>query len=459
MPARPRSPGLWQLLRLHADSANYIESLGRRFGPIFRAGAGAFDCVYVSEPSALKRIFSDKSGEFVTIAGESNMWQPMVGANSLFLATGENQRRLHKLLVAPLHGTRMTNYGRQICDLTREALDAIGLNATFRARDVMQDISLQVILRMVFGVAEGERYRLLKRRIAAWLAFLESPIASAFLSFGWLKKDLGAWSPWGKFLRQRQRIDELIFAEISERRASDEDRGDILSGLMHARDASGATLSDQELRDMLMTLLFAGHETTASAMAWAMYWVHERPEISKKILAEISTHSGVLEPTTLAKLPYLSAVCKETLRIYPVAAVTLDRETRESVEVLGRTLPPGTIVLGCVHLLHRRPELYPEPEQFKPERFLDRRFGPYEYMPFGAGARRCVGDALALFEMKLVLATILRNYEIELVNPGPVRVKRHVFTMVPAGGVHMIMRGRRPAHSMPRKESMVDGSA
>ena len=196
--------------------------------------------------------------------------------------------------------------------------------------------------------------------------------------------------------------------------------------------------------DELMTLLLAGHETTATALAWALYWVHKLPNIREQILQELETLGDNPEPLNIARLPYLTAVCNETLRIYPVAVLTVSRAVKESVELMGYRLEPGTRLYGCIYLTHHREDIYPNSQQFKPERFLERQFSPYEFLPFGGGVRRCIGEALALFEMKLVLATILQRYELALADQRPERPKRRGVTFAPERGVKMVMRSTLP---------------
>lgn len=314
----------------------------------------------------------------------------------------------------------------------------------------MQDISLQVILEAVFGLYEGERCQQLKQIITRMSEIFRSPLTSAFLFFPLLQLDLGAWSPWGNFVRQRQQIDELLYAEIRERREQpDPDRTDILSLLLLARDEEGKLMTDQELRDELMSLMFAGSETTATAMSWTLYWVHRLPEVREKLLKELETLGDSPDPMTIFRLPYLTAVCNETLRIHPVAMLTFPRVVEEPVELLGQQLEPGTALVGCIYLTHQREDLYPEPKQFNPERFLERQFSPYEFIPFGGGARRCVGEALAQFEMKLVLATILSRYQLALAEQKPVRPQRRGVTLGPAGGVKMVITGERVPQGQP----------
>lgn len=338
----------------------------------------------------------------------------------------------------------MRAYGQLICDITQQAMSQLAPGKAFSARSVMQDISLEVILNAVFGIYEGERFQKLTKLLGALTDVFKSPLTSSFLFFPSLQKDLGPWSPWGYFNRVQQQIDELLYAEIQERRKSYEpERTDILTLLLSARDEAGEPMTDLELHDELLTLLFAGHETTATAMAWALYWVHHLPEVGEKLLQELDTLGDNPDPVAISRLPYLSAVCQETLRIYPVGILTFPRVVEKPVKLMGYEIEPETIVMGCIYLTHHREDLYPEPKTFKPERFLERQFSPYEYLPFGGGSRRCIGLALAQFEMKLVLATILSRYQLALADQRPVRPQRRGVTLAPAGGVKMLAKGQR----------------
>ncbi len=212
---------------------------------------------------------------------------------------------------------------------------------------------------------------------------------------------------------------------------------------MSARDESGQPMTEAELRDELRTLLMAGHESTASAIAWAFYWIHQLPEVKQKLLEELDALGPEPDPSAIAKLPYLSAVCSETLRLYPVFWFTFARILKAPLTIMGYEFEPGTFLLPCVYLTHHRPDLYPEPKRFKPERFLERQFSPYEYLPFGGGNRRCLGYAFALFEMKLVLAAVLSQMNLSLTNTRPVRPVRRGVVFTPSGGVEMVITGVR----------------
>jgi len=205
-------------------------------------------------------------------------------------------------------------------------------------------------------------------------------------------------------------------------------------------------MSDKELRDEIMTLLFAGHETTATSMAWALYWLHQYPKIKAKLLQELGSLADKADPMTIAKLPYLTAVCQETLRRSPVAMLTFPRVAQEPVEFLDYSFESGTIFMGCMYLTLQREDLYPNPKEFRPERFLERKYSSFEFIPFGNGARRCVGEALALYEMKLVLATILSHYQLEFADSRPEVPRRRGVTLAPAKGVQMKLLGKPTAY-------------
>ena len=259
-----------------------------------------------------------------------------------------------------------------------------------------------------------------------------------------LRQDFGPLSPWGSFVRNRQQIDQLIYDEIAERRSHpDASRNDILTLLMSARDEAGEALTDLELRDELMTLLVVGHETTATAITWALYWIHKLPTVRKKLLNELQALDGPLDPGALFRLPYLNAVCCETLRIYPVGLLTFPRVTRSRLELMGFSLEPGTVVVGCIYLAHHREDVYPDPDEFRPERFLERRYSPFEYLPFGGGVRRCIGMAFAQFEMKLVISGILSGFELALAGSRSVRPVRRGVTSGPSP-FRMVVKEHRP---------------
>lgn len=213
--------------------------------------------------------------------------------------------------------------------------------------------------------------------------------------------------------------------------------------MLSAQDENGQPMTDAELHDEMLTLLFAGHETTATALAWALYWVHKLPQVREKLRQESDRLGDNPDPMAIYKLPYLSAVCNETLRIYPVVPMAFGRFTNSPIEIMEQQYEANTLLTACIYLTHHREDLYPEPNQFKPERFIEHQYSPYEFLPFGGGNRRCLGSALAQLEMKLVLATILSNYQLELAEDKPVKPQRRGVTIAPAGSVRMVMTRKR----------------
>ncbi|WP_413163575.1 cytochrome P450 [Capilliphycus salinus ALCB114379] len=436
---------LVQRLQWVFNPVKYMETNVQEDRDIFKTTVtGKGGLIFVNSPEGIQELLTHDTKEFSAPGSVNGILRPLLGDQSVILLDGDRHKRQRKLLMPPFHGERMRNYGELIQKITRSAAAKWKPGQAFIARNTMQEITLAVILQAVFGIYEGSRYDELKQLITSLLAVTDSPVSSSLLFFTALQKDWGAWSPWGRFLRIRQKVDKLLFAEIEERRQNwDENRTDILSLMMAARDEDGQPMTDEELRDELLTLLFAGHETTATAMAWALYWVYREPKVYEKLIQELETLPENADPMTIFRLPYLTAVCNEALRIYPVGMLTFPRVVKEPTEFMGYQLEAGGVLVGCIYLLHHREDLYPEPKQFKPERFLERKFSPYEFCPFGAGVRQCIGMALAQFEMKLALAQILRDYDLTLLEKTPVKPARRGVTLSPVGGIKMMMNGKR----------------
>uniref|UniRef100_B8HVM8 Cytochrome P450 n=1 Tax=Cyanothece sp. (strain PCC 7425 / ATCC 29141) TaxID=395961 RepID=B8HVM8_CYAP4 len=460
LPAGPPTLPLVQLLQWIFTPFAYLEDNQRRYGDIFTARFAGFPpFVLVSDPQAIDAILTAPVQQYDS--GRANViLRPTLGDHSLLLLDGELHQRQRQLLMPPLHGERMRAYGQLICQITEAVMDQWQVGQNLTLRPWMQEISLQVILKAVFGLADHRRYQELKQLLSSLLELLTSPVGNVLAFFVNLQMDLGPWSPTGKFLHLKAQIDQLIYAEIAERRQEGSDRSDILSLLLAARDEVGQPMSDQELRDELMTLLIAGHETTATALTWALYWIHRSPEVKARLLVELDSVGEDADPGILAKLPYLNAVCAETLRIYPIALITLLRIARQPVDLQGVHFAPDTYLAPCIYLVHQRPDLYPQPREFRPERFLERQFSAYEYLPFGGGHRRCIGAAFALYEMKLVLATLLRHWQFRLTDSRPVRPQRRGLTMAPAGGVKItaVATTARSPQKRPQREVPPDSA-
>ena len=245
-------------------------------------------------------------------------------------------------------------------------------------------------------------------------------------------------------MKKLEEADQIIYQEIQERRENfDPSRTDILTLLMAARDEEGQPMTDEELRDELMTLLVAGHETTATAISWAFYWIHKLPEVREKLLAELDSLGENPDSNTIFKLPYLTAVCNETLRIYPVGMLTFPRKVKTPISVCGQQLEPGTIIIGSIYLTHQREDIYPQPEKFNPERFLEKQFSPYEFLPFGGGARRCIGLAFAQMEMKLILAKVMKTWSMQLINTQEIKPQRRGLVTGPNAPINLVIENIR----------------
>jgi cytochrome P450 family 110 len=446
LPNRLKTPPVIQKLQWIADPIKYMENAAQEYPDIFTADVVGFGdtVVFVSHPQAIQEMFTDDGNKF-TVVGELNkIMSPLLGKSSIASLDGNLHKRRRQLLMPQFHGERMQAYGEQICNIAEKIWSQLPADKSFKAHDLTQEISLQVILQVIFGLHEGERKQKFKHLIPLLMEIFDSPFNSTFFMLSFLQKDLGNWTPWGRFLRLRQQVDELIYAEITERRKqANPDSIDILSLLMSATDEEGKLLTDKELRDELMILVFAGRETTANVMAWALYWIHKKPEIHQKLLQELNALGEFPDAMSIFRLPFLTAVCNEAMRIYPPSPFTVPRVVQEPLELLGHKLQAGTVIQASIYLTHHREDLYPDSKQFKPERFLERQFSPFEFIPFGGGSRRCIGSALATFEIKLFLATILSHYQMELFDSQPEHLQRRGFLVGPARNVKMLMKGVR----------------
>lgn len=437
------SPPWWQLGWWIADPLGFLDAHHKTYGDMFTMFLAGFDpIVLVSNPQAVRDLFN-QDAKFDSGRG-NDAAEPLVGRHSLLLMDGDRHRRERKLLMPSFHGDRLRTYAQQICAIAAEVASRWQVEQPFVARAAMQSISLEVILQVVFGLSTGERYQQLKSLFVQWLDMIDSPLRSSMLFLKALQKDWGARSPWGQMKLRQREIHALLQAEIDCRRAqSDWEESDILSLMMAARDEDGQPMADVELRDELLTLLFAGHDTTAITLAWALYQMQRNSTVRAKLLQELDELGECPAPLDISRRPYLTAVCQEVLRMYPVTPILFPRIAQSSVQIGGHAFAPETTFMPSVYLVHYREALYPHPREFKPERFLDRQYDPGEYIPFGGGSRRCLGYALAQLEIKLVLATILSEYQLVLADEKPIKPYRRGFVLAPAGGVRMKVLGKR----------------
>jgi cytochrome P450 len=450
LPNGPQSPAVLQMLRWIISPMSFMETCAERYGDMFtvRLQSKSPPLIFVSNPEVLQQILTNDT-KGLEAPGDTNLvFESLLGKRSVITISGAEHQRQRQLLLPPFHGERMRSYSEIISDISEKVISQYQIGQPFNIRSVAQAITLRVIMQAVFGLDEGPRAEKLQNFLGEMLEKGSSVLSVALLYFPALQRDFGPINFWGKQMRRQQNADKLIYEEIRERREQpDPSRTDILSLLMAARDEAGQPMTDEELRDELMTLLVAGHETTATAIAWAFYWIHKIPSIRQKLLQELDSLGDNPDPSAIFQLPYLNAVCSETLRIYPVAMLTFPRVVRTPLSLGGYELEPGTTVMGSIYLTHQREDLYPEPKQFKPERFLERQFSPYEYLPFGGGARRCIGLAFAQLEMKLALAKILSSRELELVDNGEVRPKRRGLVTGPDHPINMVVTSQRQLNS------------
>ena len=387
--------------------------------------------VFVSEPEAVKQVFTGDPR--LLHAGAANIvLLPILGEHSVLLLDEPEHMAQRKLMLPPFHGKRMQAYGDVMARAAAEEIDRWPTDAPVRMRPRMQAVTLEVILRAVFGVGEGERLTRLRDELRGTLNLLSSPRRAIFMVMLGPER-LRRFPP---FRRNVERIDRLLFEEITSRRGAPDlaERDDILSLLLQAAHEDGRPMSDRELRDELMTLLVAGHETTATALSWAIELLARHPAELARLEADVAGGEGA----------YLDAVVKETLRLRPVIALVL-RKLVEPMEIGGRLLPAGVSVAPSIHLVHRRPQIYPEPERFRPERFLERPAGTYTWIPFGGGVRRCLGGAFAEFEMAVVLRELVSRRRLRPAAREPEHPVRRTITNVPSRGAEVWAASRATA--------------
>jgi cytochrome P450 len=458
LPVGPKTPATLQMLSWVFKPMPYMEECAKAYGDIFtlKLQKNLPPLVFIHSPEAMQQVLSNDTKELEAPGELNNIFEYLLGKSSVILLSGAQHQRQRQLMMPPLHGERMRNYADVINDLTEKTINKQPLNQPFNVRTATQDITLSVMMQAVFGLHEGERAEKLQHLLCEILEVGSAVWIVALLYFPALKNVIGISQLWEMQQRKQDKSDQLIYEEIREQRENpDPSRTDILSLLMAARDEAGQPMTDVELRDELMTLLVAGHETTATAIAWALYWIHTLPEVKQKLLHELDSLGENPDSNAIFKLPYLTAVCNETLRIYPIGMLTFPRRVKTPTVLCGHELETGTVIMGSIYLTHNRADIYPHPKQFNPERFLEKQFSPYEFLPFGAGARRCIGLAFAQFEMKLVLAKILSGWELELADTRDIKPKRRGLVTGPDRPIQMVVKSKRQVKSRTLETSAV----
>ena len=396
-----------------------------RYGRVFRSNdAIAGEMFHIAERELIEQMFKWKPAQY-TVGEPRQVMEPVTGPSSILLLDADHHLRMRKLMLPPFHGEAISHYADLIEQIANREIDTWREGETVRTRTVAQRITMEVIIRAVFGITDPARIA----ELQGVLPRLSSP--NPFLLL--VQKDLGRHSPWGRFTRLRDHVDRLLYAEIEQRR-DDPDRhtrNDILTLLLAARDEAGDPLTDRELRDELITLLLAGHETTATSIGWAFERLLRTPAALERLVAEIEAGESQ---------EYLDAVVKETLRLRPVVPEVF-RAPAEPTELGGYLFMPGAQLAASILLVQHDPALYPDPEAFRPERFLEGAPPPYTWVPFGGGVRRCLGASFATLEMNVVISTILARTRLRAPRDRGEKARFRGVTLLPSRGGEAVVEG------------------
>lgn len=422
-----------------------LRDCAREYGSTFTLPTTVGNLVLTADPEGIKEIFTADPDTF-TPFGVVPL-EPLVGANSMLLLGGARHKRERKLLMPPFHGERMRAYGQIMQTTTIEAASRLRPGERFVMQDITQAITFDIILRAVFGVQDSE----LGAHFHQLNHEMMTAIRPIFMFIALLRRE--AVPSWKRFMDIHRTVRAALQEQIDRCRVREGEQEDIIGLMLAARDEQGEPMTDIELQDELLTMIAAGHETTAIGLAWAFFWVHKHPAILRRLLDEIDSLGPAPGPEALAKLPYLGAVCDETLRRTPVLPI-VPRRVAKPFRLRNWDIPIGTGVGAAIAAVHFDPDIYPDPDAFRPERFLERKFSPFEFLPFGGGHRRCLGAAFAGYEMRIVLGSMLGKHCFTLestVMPG--RVRRNV-TIGPEGGIPMYYAGERvvgSGHHLPHQ--------
>jgi cytochrome P450 family 135 len=426
LPPGPPLPRVLQTAIWSRQARRMLFACHERYGDMFTfqiAYEGTW--VMLADPEAVKQVFTGDPRVFH--AGKGNqILAPVLGRNSVLVLDEKPHMSQRKLLLPPFHGARMQGYEQTMSQIAVREIESWPVGTPYELRPRMQAMTLEIILNTVFGVSEGERLAELRDALREFLDLTTDPRKLLPLIFFGPSRVM-SYPP---FRRRVERVDALIYGEIAaRRRAGDlEQRDDVLSMLVGAHHEDGSPMSNEEIRDELLTLLVAGHETTATSLSWAVERLARHPAKLERLRDEVGDRGD----------EYLTATIQETLRLRPVISIVI-RHLAEPVEIGGYELPAGVRVTPCVYLVHRNPEIYPEPDRFLPERFLDNPPGTYTWIPFGGGVRRCLGASFAQFEMAVVLRELVRRRHIRPADPRPERVFRRAITETPRHNATVVL--------------------
>lgn len=433
LPPEPKMRPLTQTLRWAFRPIQFMEDCRRRYGDSFSVRFVGFErpMVMISDPEAIKALYRER--EHGLPPGRNIVLEPILGSKSLLIQEGAEHLSRRRLMLPPFHGERMRSYEAAMTEIVEAEIDSWPLQTEFPIHPRMQAVTLEVILRVVFGVSSGPRLDRLRQMLSTVLEETTTPGRQVL---GLALQRFGGDGPFARFEGQLREVDELLFAEIAEHRERPDlaEREDILSMLMTAEFEDGSRMEDQELRDQLMTLLLAGHETTATALAWTFDLLLRHPRALGRLRDSLA----------VGEEDYLRATISESLRLRPVIPLAGRRLSKDLVAD-GLTLPAGTDVTPSIWLAHTRPDAYPEPYAFKPERFLEEGPDTYAWIPFGGSVRRCIGATFAEFEMRIVLREVLTRCELRKADPRPERTGRRNITLSPKDGTPVVVTARQPA--------------
>jgi cytochrome P450 len=430
LPPGPKLPKLVQTAAFMFAGRRFLDAMRKRYGDVVTMST-AFDSrfVMVFDPDLLKRVFQAPPDRLR--AGEANaLLGQVLGQRSVLVLDGAEHLRQRKLMLPPFHGKRLKAYEEKMVEAADRAIDAWPVGTPFTLMPSMQAVTLDVIMHAVWGVEEGPRAEELKKRVRAVIEPLSRRFGIVVLALSGGR--FGDRKAVQRFEERRTELDAMIYEEIAERRAATdlEEREDVFSMLLGARDEDGQPMTDQELRDELVTLLVAGHETTATGLSWAFELLLRTPRVLQKLRASLEDEGDET---------YLDAVVKEALRLRPVIPGVGRVVRGEPFELGGYTVPPGVEINPSIGVIHRRADRYPQPGEFRPERFLtDDAPDTYTWVPFGGGTRRCLGASFALLEMKVVIKRVLARTELQAVGSKPETVLRRGITLVPRDGVQVV---------------------
>jgi cytochrome P450 len=433
LPGGPSYPSLIQGIGLWTRPLAYLERCRARYGKRFTVRFPLNPpFVMITTPDEVKEIYTAPPD--VLHPGEgASVLAPIVGRNSVILLDGDSHMEQRKLMLPAFHGDRM----KRLADLVSEVIAADVATWPHTAASELQPrlgaLTLEIILRAVFGLDPGPRLDALRERLSALLAYGDRPITLLPPPSDRVFRLLNRRGPLAGFLTAREEVDRLLFEQIEERRRDGTERDDVLSMLLDARHEDGSEMSPQELRDELVTLLVAGHETTASTLAWAFERLAREPAVRERLVAEIEAGEGD---------EYLTATIQETLRRRPVLPNTAPRMVKKPIEIGGWRYPEGACLVANAYLLHHDSDVYEDPYAFRPERFLEEPPGTYTWIPFGGGRRRCLGSSFAMLEMKIVLPAVLRAYELAPASPAHEVPRRRNITVRPGDGSRIALEPR-----------------